>query len=216
VPCHTCDFVARLWRATLTQRATNKHGFQRFGWRCVKVARQSRETKSQVWLGTNSRCVLYIKAGAANMAGAWFIHRLGWPVRPVHGLYRPNRTCSILLPNRTCSILLPVTGTKCVLWLVRESHIETELRQCNLVTNEMVILGSSIDTENLRQYTCLLCVISDRFLTICNTHINMYLAGLHVRCNYESVYESSYQNNINSTNYLVVIFRYFMLKQQTA
>jgi len=33
---------------------------------------------------TNSRCVLYIKAGAVNMAGAWFIHR------PVRGLYRPE------------------------------------------------------------------------------------------------------------------------------
>jgi len=30
--------------------------------------------------------VLHIKAGAANMAGAWFIHS---PVRPVRGLYRP-------------------------------------------------------------------------------------------------------------------------------
>ena len=30
--------------------------------------------------------MLYIKAGAANMAGAWFIHR---PVRQVRGLYRP-------------------------------------------------------------------------------------------------------------------------------
>jgi len=30
--------------------------------------------------------VLYIKAGAAKIAGAWFIH---WPVRPVRGLYRP-------------------------------------------------------------------------------------------------------------------------------
>jgi len=38
--------------ATLTQRATNKHGFQRFGWCCVKVARQNRATKSQVWHGT--------------------------------------------------------------------------------------------------------------------------------------------------------------------
>jgi len=35
---------------------------------------------------TNRRCVLYIKAGAANMAGAWFTHRLVWPVR---GLYGP-------------------------------------------------------------------------------------------------------------------------------
>jgi len=41
----------------------------------------------------------------------------------------------------------------------------------------------------------------------------MYLAGLHVTCNYESVYESGYRNNIDFTNYLVVIFRYFMLKQ---
>ena len=40
----------------------------------------------------------------------------------------------------------------------------------------------------------------------------MYLAGLHVRCNYESVCESVYRNNIDSTNYLAVIFRYFMLK----
>jgi len=31
---------------------------------------------------TNSRCVPYIKAGAANMAGAWFIHRTA-------GLYGP-------------------------------------------------------------------------------------------------------------------------------
>jgi len=30
-----------------------------------------------------------IKAGAANMAGAWFIHRPVWPVRPVRGLYGP-------------------------------------------------------------------------------------------------------------------------------
>jgi len=30
--------------------------------------------------------MLYIKAGVANMSGAWFIH---WPVRMVHGLYRP-------------------------------------------------------------------------------------------------------------------------------
>jgi len=33
--------------------------------------------------------VLYIKAGAAKMAAAWFIHRPVWPVRPVRGLYRP-------------------------------------------------------------------------------------------------------------------------------
>jgi len=69
-----------------------------------------------------------------------------------------------------------------------------------------------MDTKNLRQNICLLCVISDRFLTICVTNINMYLAGLHGTCNYENVYESGYQNNIDSTNYLVVIFRYFMLK----
>jgi len=30
---------------------------------------------------------LYIKASAANMVGAWFIH---WLVRPVRGLYRPE------------------------------------------------------------------------------------------------------------------------------
>jgi len=35
---------------------------------------------------TNSQCVLYIKAGVANVAGAWFIHR------PVRGLYRPCST----------------------------------------------------------------------------------------------------------------------------
>ena len=33
----------------------------------------------------------------------------------------------------------------------------------------------------------------------------MYLAGLHATCNYESVYESGYRNNVDSTNYLVVI-----------
>jgi len=33
--------------------------------------------------------VLYIKAGAAKMAGAWFIHRPVWPMRPVRALYRP-------------------------------------------------------------------------------------------------------------------------------
>jgi len=33
--------------------------------------------------------MLYIKAGAAKMAGAWFIHRPVWLVRPVRGLYRP-------------------------------------------------------------------------------------------------------------------------------
>jgi len=44
----------------------------------------------------------------------------------------------------------------------------------------------------------------------------MYLAGLHATYNYESVYESGYRNNIDFTNYLVVIFRYFMLKQWTA
>jgi len=35
---------------------------------------------------TNSRCVLDIKAGAANMVGAWFIYRAvrpKWPVRCV-------------------------------------------------------------------------------------------------------------------------------------
>ena len=53
--------------------------------------------------------------------------------------------------------------------------MQTELVQCNLVTNEMVIFRSSIDTENLSQYICLLCVISDRFLIICITYINMYL-----------------------------------------
>jgi len=83
-------------------------------------------------------------------------------------------------------------------------------------SNEMVILGCSIDTENLCQYICLLCVISDRFLTICITYINMYLAGLHITCNYETVCESGYLNNIDSTNYVVVIFRYFMIKQRTA
>jgi len=31
-------------------------------------------------------------------------------------------------------------------------------------------LGYSIDTENLRQHICLLCVISDKFLTICITY----------------------------------------------
>jgi len=34
--------------------------------------------------------MMYIKAGAANMAGAWFIHRPVWLVRPVRGLYRPK------------------------------------------------------------------------------------------------------------------------------
>ena len=33
--------------------------------------------------------MLYIKAGTASMAGAWFIH---WPVRPVHGLYGPDHS----------------------------------------------------------------------------------------------------------------------------
>jgi len=31
--------------------------------------------------------MLYIKAGAASMAGAWFIHR------PVRGLYGPVQAC---------------------------------------------------------------------------------------------------------------------------
>ena len=31
-------------------------------------------------------CLLCNQAGAASMAGAWFIH---WPVRPMRGLYRP-------------------------------------------------------------------------------------------------------------------------------
>ena len=35
---------------------------------------------------TNMRCMLYINAGAATMASAWFIH---WQVRPVRGLYGP-------------------------------------------------------------------------------------------------------------------------------
>jgi len=65
--------------------------------------------------------------------------------------------------------------------------IQTELLLCNLVTHE-IVSGSSTDTENLRQYISLLCVISDRFLIICITYINMYLAVLHVYCNYESVY----------------------------
>jgi len=39
---------------------------------------------------TNRQCVLYIKAGAATMAGAWFVH---WPVRPVRGLYGPVNLC---------------------------------------------------------------------------------------------------------------------------
>jgi len=34
----------------------------------------------------HTRCMLYIKAGAASMARAWFIH---WPVQPVCGLYGP-------------------------------------------------------------------------------------------------------------------------------
>jgi len=41
---------------------------------------------------TNTRCVLYIKAGAASKAGAWFIQ---WPVQqvwPVRGLYGPDGT----------------------------------------------------------------------------------------------------------------------------
>jgi len=41
----------------LTQRATNKHGFQRFGWRCDFVARQSRATKSRDKIARqNRRC----------------------------------------------------------------------------------------------------------------------------------------------------------------
>ena len=38
--------------------------------------------------------------------------------------------------------------------VIGPSHIRIELWQCNLVTNEMVILCSSIDTEYLRQYEC--------------------------------------------------------------
>jgi len=33
--------------------------------------------------------MLYIKADAASMAGAWFMH---WPVQPVRGLYGPGKT----------------------------------------------------------------------------------------------------------------------------
>jgi len=77
------------------------------------------------------------------------------------------------------------------LFLVHESHIQTELLQCCLVTNLMVILGSSVETQNLSQYINILYVkklISDRFLIICSHIINMYLGGLHVYCNYESDY----------------------------
>jgi len=46
VPCHTCDFVARLWRATKSQRATMKsHAATSRTLRFV--ARQSRATKSR-------------------------------------------------------------------------------------------------------------------------------------------------------------------------
>jgi len=44
---------------------------------------------------TNSRCVLYIKAGAVNMAGAWYIHRrcgrCGWCVVYTDRRIRPIR-----------------------------------------------------------------------------------------------------------------------------
>ena len=45
--------------------------------------------------------MLYIKAGAAKMAGAWFIH---WPVRPVwpvRGLYGPQNIWFNLYPPNT-------------------------------------------------------------------------------------------------------------------
>jgi len=127
VPCHSCDF----WfcRTTLTRdkvaacdfivaRCDFDAAFDKQTWLpAIRMTlRQSGATKSQVWHATNSRCVLYIKAGATNMAGAWFIHRLGWPVRPVHGLYRQNRTCFILLPNRTYVLFcyrLPVRNACC-------------------------------------------------------------------------------------------------------
>ena len=54
---------------------------------------------------TNTRFVLYIKAGAASMASAWFIH---WPVRPVwpvRGLYGPvpiGNYSAISLLTRCC------------------------------------------------------------------------------------------------------------------
>jgi len=38
--------------------------------------------------------MLYIKAVAASMAGAWFIL---WPVRPVCGLYGPCENCEWIL-----------------------------------------------------------------------------------------------------------------------
>jgi len=50
VPCHTCDFVARLWRATKSQRATMKSHAATLS--RDRVARQSRAIKSQVWHGT--------------------------------------------------------------------------------------------------------------------------------------------------------------------
>ena len=75
VPCHTCDFLARLWRATLSRdkevarcdfdAASSESLEAMFVARCIKVAashaatlsrvrvaRQSRATKSQLWHGT--------------------------------------------------------------------------------------------------------------------------------------------------------------------
>jgi len=47
-------------------------------------------------------------AGAASMAGAWFIH---WPVRPVRGLHGPHVRQSYLKTFLWHSVLLtPCTG----------------------------------------------------------------------------------------------------------
>ena len=53
---------------------------------------------------------MYIKAGAANMAGAWFIHRPVWPVTAVSGLYRAQWSTNNLTTNQGV-MNLPTLGS---------------------------------------------------------------------------------------------------------
>ena len=51
-----------------------------------------RVTSAGLLARVSGKCVMGTNAGAAKMAGAWFIHGPVWLVRPVRDLYRPHFT----------------------------------------------------------------------------------------------------------------------------
>jgi len=122
--------------------------------------------------------VLYIKAGAANMVGAWFIHQSVWPVR---GLYRPDSTGIVWLDNGTkiprvqlaysLSFLIPRSYKNSNCFGVKLFWRYDTIRRFRWTVN----LGDSVELTNVRSRK----VMSEMLSNCSETRMNHFSSAPH-------------------------------------